>query len=97
MKTSMTLAVAAMDLSSPEATRIQKAVVDIKLLELLFKNYQPTNLSGIKTHLVDIIDTAYDFEDLKEKVTNELYLINTVSTFCVQNNTIQAQPQDVEP
>lgn len=75
----MTFKTSRLDISTTENT--PKVLVDQKLLDILFKPFTPSNLEGIKETLKSYIDHAESFDEMKQTIEENLYLINIATKY----------------
>lgn len=82
---------AALNLSSVNTPSEEKAIVDLKLLDIMFKDYGPAGLEGIKEKLMDIIEQSPTIELIKSNVETELYLMDVASAYNANKQILEEE------
>lgn len=62
----------------------EKAVVDVKFLDILLKSFVPTNLEGFKENLKVIIDSCESMESITDRLEEHLYVTKIATNYNLQ-------------
>ena len=80
------------DISHEDKSLEEKALVDIKLLNLLFKDYTPAGIDEVRNKLILIVNEAEDFNALRNNLDAEMYLMEVATSFHTQCEDMKKHP-----
>lgn len=79
-----------MDLSTAKHSS-EKACVDLKFLQRVFKNYKAADIEDIKLSIKQAIDSCQSVDEIAEVVETEIYMIQIATKFSEETASMHDQ------
>lgn len=67
----------------------ERAIVDVKLLNSVFRNFVPASLDIVKTTVKELIDNCKSLEEMSEVISEHVYITQIATQFHAEMNKSQ--------